>query len=141
MTDNQKNHYSALFSDIFLNLQEDITLNQKKKRKFQILNGCEISWTRCFYLRSCDLAEGVDEKGHQPPGARGTLFPVELVWDPSLQSKTSALPSPLNYGLQTQLWEQKQIQIHQIHFTYPYHKTAAHCSTFKYKKACIICKL
>lgn len=31
MTDNQKNHYSALFSDIFLNLQEDITLKQKKK--------------------------------------------------------------------------------------------------------------
>lgn len=31
MTDNQKNHYSALFSDIFLDLQEDITLNQKKK--------------------------------------------------------------------------------------------------------------
>lgn len=31
MTANQKNHYSALFSDIFLDLQEDITLNQKKK--------------------------------------------------------------------------------------------------------------
>lgn len=57
------------------------------------------------YLWSSVAADWAGETGHLPAGALGTRFPVGPVWGPSLQNRTSSLPSPLNCAPQKQLEE------------------------------------